>query len=153
SDPWYEAAMAQLAVGKTDAYRGIATRMWEQFGKTANARTATRLGITLVQAPAAVADGERLVQLGERSNVLVQGAALYRAGKWEQAVRVLETPTGSTGFSQAWAWLFLAMAHERLAHAATARQFLEKAQAWIDAADRNEKLYADRFQRVEFHTL
>jgi WD40 repeat protein/tetratricopeptide (TPR) repeat protein len=153
AEAWYHAAVVQLAAGKTDTYRSICARMLDQFGKTENARAAARLGFTLVQMPAAPSDLERLLQLGEGGNVLVQGAALYRAGKWEQAVRVLETPAGWTGPSQVWAWLFLAMAHDRLGHAAPARQFLEKAQAWIDAADRKETLYADRFQRVEFHTL
>jgi len=52
-----------------------------------------------------------------------------------------------------WHRLFLAMAHHRLGHGDLARQFIEKARAWIEEADRNERFYADRFQRVEFHAL
>ena len=45
------------------------------------------------------------------------------------------------------------MAHDRLGHTAVARQFLDKAQGWIDEAGRDEKSYLNWAERVEFQTL
>jgi WD40 repeat protein/tRNA A-37 threonylcarbamoyl transferase component Bud32 len=65
------------------------------------------------------------------------GAALYRAGKPEDAVRELDEALrrhGSGGST--WAKLFLALAHQRLGHAEQAQQFRHQAQAssWEDPA-------------------
>jgi hypothetical protein len=56
------------------------------------------------------------------------GAALYRAGRLEEAVQRL---TAGTGFDDT-RWLFLAMAHARLGHPAEARQWLAKARTHIE---------------------
>src|SRR5262249_26810458 len=61
-------------------------------------------------------------------------AALYRAGRFEEAQRRFEeaqkdhTPV-------AWDWLFLAMIQHRLGHSGEAHRCLEKANAWIEQAD------------------
>src|SRR5437016_4712423 len=42
------------------------------------------------------------------------------------------SPNDPTGVVLARGWLFLAMAHARLGHAAEARQWLEEAAAWME---------------------
>jgi hypothetical protein len=82
------------------------------------------------------------------------GPALYRAGKLQDALLELEqSAPASTGLAQCRIWLFLAMTHERLGHAASARQFLAKARDSIEEADRNDTLYDDRLQQTEFQIL
>src|SRR5262249_52534399 len=82
------------------------------------------------------------------------GAVLYRAGNWEEAVRELEqSAISSVGFRQAWCWMFLAMAHDRLGHAATARGFLESGRRWIDGPGANELSNPNWTRRVELQTL
>src|SRR5262249_15208589 len=64
------------------------------------------------------------------------GAALYRAGRFDAAVRRLEEAVAAPGNSgAAWDWLFLAMAHQRQGHGDEARRCLEKAVRWIDQAE------------------
>jgi tetratricopeptide (TPR) repeat protein len=63
------------------------------------------------------------------------GAALYRAGKFNAAVQRLNKAIKEEGKGgTAWDWLFLAMAHHRLGHAAEAKQWLAKAVQWIEKA-------------------
>jgi hypothetical protein len=59
---------------------------------------------------------------------------LYRAGRFEQALRRLEeanaafAKTGQAeGSSPAYTWFFLAMTHQRLGHPEEGRKWLEKA--------------------------
>jgi WD40 repeat protein len=58
----------------------------------------------------------------------VLGAALYRAGKVEEAVRELDEAVRLHGVGSLWAQLFLALAHQRLGHVDQAKQWREKAQ-------------------------
>jgi WD40 repeat protein/serine/threonine protein kinase/tetratricopeptide (TPR) repeat protein len=153
AERWYEAAMAQLAVGKPEKFRGICARMLDRFGNTDNNQVAVRLVFTLVQAPHAVEDMERVVQIAARVGAFPYGAVLYRAGHWEQAISELQPSAGWAPFYQAWCWVFLAMAHERVGQHSQAQEFLHKVQAWIDEAKKNEKLYANDFQRIEFQVL
>jgi hypothetical protein len=59
---------------------------------------------------------------------------LYRAGRYEDAVRRLDESSRLTT-AVAWDWLFLAMSHHRLGHTAPARENLNKARRWIAAAE------------------
>jgi hypothetical protein len=65
------------------------------------------------------------------------GAALYRAGKYVEAVRCLET-AAKVYRLRAGAWCFLAMAHHHLGHAGEAQHALAEAVRWIDEADHEE---------------
>src|SRR5262249_20182085 len=114
---------ARVGQGDVAGYRRACTALRE--GKTFTDATPTTLLNTQAQlcvlAPDALADPEQAVQLAERAwaqektavgrNTL--GAALYRAGKWEQAVAMLGPNDGADA---PYAWLFLAMAHHRLGH-------------------------------------
>jgi hypothetical protein len=65
--------------------------------------------------------------------LLTRGAVLYRAGRFDEAVRRLtkseaafkkaKAPTATIAYT----WLFLAMAEKRLGHAAHAREWLARA--------------------------
>ena len=64
-----------------------------------------------------------------------RGAALYRAGRYEESVRCFER-AAKIYRPRAWDWCFLAMAHHRLGHAEEARRCLVEAARWIDEANR-----------------
>jgi WD40 repeat protein/serine/threonine protein kinase len=91
--------------------------------------------------PDAVTDPEVLVRLADsavssRYTVLrnaaldASGAALYRAGRFEEAIRCLDESVRANdgGFPQSWA--FLAMAHHRLGHQDEAHRWLDKLRAY-----------------------
>jgi tetratricopeptide (TPR) repeat protein len=71
------------------------------------------------------------------------GAALYRAGRFLEAVQQLREaqtvykPADEERQSIAYNWLFLAMAHQRLGHAEEAKSWLAKAIELIDRTMRS----------------
>ena len=65
------------------------------------------------------------------------GAATYRAGRFEEAVKHLSEGIKAQGKGgDPTDWLFLAMAHQRLGHTAEERRWLDKAIVWIDSSTR-----------------
>ena len=95
-------------------------------------------------APDAVVDSEAPVRLAEaalarqlergkvRSDVLnTLGAALYRAGRFEEAIRRLnESIQARDGGDDPKGFAFLAMAHHRLGHRDEAKRWLDKLVAY-----------------------
>ncbi len=116
--------------------------MLERFGRSENMRDIAFLAHACVFGPQALgADGTRVRQLAEQresfmdpphhvSSIHVLGLAYYRVGLNDKTVECLEKcPTDED--TNVFNWLVLAMAHQRLRHAAEARQYLEKARQWI----------------------
>jgi uncharacterized protein HemY len=109
---------------------------------------------------------ERLVQLATKAAatnagaphyLTTLGAALYRAGQFEEAARRLEEAARLRGQAAgAREWFFLAMAHQRLGDPEKARENLDRAAAWLDrmtagAKDNSTALLLQ--QRLEFQIL
>jgi tetratricopeptide (TPR) repeat protein len=151
---WYEAALAHLGAGKIDEYKHICAEMYARFGGTTNPEIAQRLSYALADRPDVGAN----VPLAQfevlTAGTGAFGAALYRAGKWEEAVSEFDQPgRGASGFRLAWQWLFRAMAHAQLGDPASARQYLDRARKWFDEASRQESTRPTWVQRVEFQTV
>ena len=98
-------------------------------------------------APDAVADWTKPLQLAEKARaddgkgyhkITKLGAVLYRAGRFKEAAQRLAEAevafqqTPNAGSTIVYTWLFQAMAHHRLGHAAEAASWLEKAVQEID---------------------
>ena len=147
--PWYELALAQLAASEPGDYRTTSLAMLEKFA-TSRKPSFTQFAIwTCVLAPGALSDyssaidgAERLALEQPKSPDALKnlGAVLFRAGKFEQALRklaesdrVFNETKGKRRYSPAYAWFFLAMAHHESGNAAEARSWLDKAIAQTDA--------------------
>ena len=145
-EPRYRIALACIAEGDDDGYRRACADLLARFGASEDPRVASPLAYTCAARPKAIDAPASLVRWGKRAvalfkgNERVLGAALYRAGRYEDAVLRLEEAVRLTT-PVAWDWLFLAMSHHRLGHIDEARNYLTKAQRWIVAAEanRNEK--------------
>ena len=141
---WHFRALAHLGAGNVGAYRQACAAMVERFEKTANANVASNVVQGCVLRNAALPDMTRLVRLAQVaapdlfSNTYVRGAALYRAGRYDEAIRCFETAAKAYR-PRAWDWSFLAMAHHRLGHAEAARRCLDEAARWIDEANRQQE--------------
>jgi tetratricopeptide (TPR) repeat protein len=139
-DPWewYFEAVARLGAGDVDGYKNVCRAMLERFGNTRDRATALRVLYACVTIPDAVGDSARLVPLAEfgapfwKGGARTVGAALYRAGRHEEAVRRFAEAAQEARRS-AWDWYFLALAHHRLGHADEAGEALRKG---TEAADR-----------------
>ncbi len=132
-------AVAHLAAGDLGAYRHTCAALVQRFQKTTDRLAACNVLLPCLLRDDTLPDMDRLLPLARLAapqyhfGAYVCGAALYRAGKYDEAVRCFET-AAKTCRPRAWDWCFLAMAHHRLGHAREARRCLAEAARWIDEA-------------------
>ncbi len=134
---WHVLALAQLGRGDTAGYRRTCAGLRERFGRSEDADTARDLLRTCLLGAGAVAEGEGrwLVELARKSpRPAALGAALYRTGAWEEAVRALQDGKGRLENQ-----FLLAMAHYRLGQADKAREWLGRANATLERLARIEE--------------
>jgi serine/threonine protein kinase/Flp pilus assembly protein TadD len=140
---WRFRAVAHVAAGDVAAYRQACTAMVDRFEKTKDRVTAGNALLVCVLRDDSLRDMTRLLPLTRVAAPLwhwgtwARGAALYRAGRYEESVRRFEA-AAKMYRPRAWDWSFLAMAHHRLGHAKEARRCLAEAARWIDEANRQE---------------
>jgi len=138
----YSHALAFLANSDLAGYRRVCAKMLDHFGQTNDPRTAHRAAWIAVLAPDAVKDWQQAVNLARKALAAdpknndcaaTLGAALYRTGRFQEAIPHLERaaagrePAAPAAHSAAYAVFFLAMAHQRLGHSALASQWLKRA--------------------------
>jgi WD40 repeat protein/Flp pilus assembly protein TadD len=129
--PWSRQAMCLLAAGKMDEYRQVRAAMIERFAKDKDDSVRGYVAYACVPVADSANDPATLLALAARGGTRILGAAQYRAGQYEAAIRTL----GPEPF-RAWDDLFVAMAHHQLNHPDQARASLAKATKLIDAMDR-----------------
>jgi WD40 repeat protein/tetratricopeptide (TPR) repeat protein len=144
---WCDHAQARLQLGDAAGYRASCARALQRFGQTQDPGLAALVAWTCCLAPGATADPKPVVQLAGRALDLdgdgyqyqrAWGAALYRAGKFQEAVVQLTHAAEMRKQPVPATWLFLALAHQRLKHDEEARTWLDKARAWVDQARRQK---------------
>jgi WD40 repeat protein len=135
---------AQLRVqsGDLDGYRRSCARLLERFGDAKEPIQMDQMAWTCVLGPRAVAGLDRVVELAEKAVkdypgdyafLETLGAALYRDGKFREAVQQLEKAVKAHDNGGTLAeWHFLAMARHRLGQADEARKWLAKASDWLE---------------------
>ena len=127
-------------MGDEARYRRVSNDLLQRFGTGASLRNAREAVWTSVLRPDAVPDPSQSVRIAEKLvtqepkvafYLLSLGAALYRAGRFEEAIQRLNASIAARNDDGVYGdWLFLAMAHHRLGHAAEARQWLDKTLQW-----------------------
>jgi tetratricopeptide (TPR) repeat protein len=138
---WHQLAIAHLGGGDLPAYRRVCAQMQERFGATREPFVASHLLYACLPGQETVEATDRLTQLADvaapewKGNVRLVGAVAYRRGQWQEAVRRFDEAEKVWSL-RPWDWLFLAMAHHQLNHADKARQYFDRAVAWIDEADK-----------------
>ncbi len=139
-----------LASGDRSGWRRSNTILLDRFGGTHSAFAAYQVASACVLGPDATADPDVPVRLAElalrgasedgKPNYLsTLGATLYRAGRFDEAIRRLDDGIklrGGTSFP--WDWPFLAMAHHRLGHRDLARRWLDRLREYQPSADRSD---------------
>jgi tetratricopeptide (TPR) repeat protein len=160
-------ALIRLQLGDLPGSRGICVDMLERFGQTTSPHSRSPYHCHWVVWPAVlvadtVTNWDTPVKLAEKTlkdapeaiaeqgndDGLTLGAALYRAGRFVEAVERLKQ-TNSTWeqakikpamYSPAYCWFFLAMAHHRLGHGEEARQWLNKAIKGMEQETLNKRV-------------
>ena len=125
-----------------EGYRKACARLLERAERVDDERLFNDIAWMFVIGPDAVADYGPILQKArtavesspdESGSNNTLGVALYRAGKYDQAVERLNLAVAKRGGEDtASDWIFLALAHHRLGHAEEAGKWLQKAAAWID---------------------
>jgi len=132
--------LARVLLGSGDraGWQRSTAAVLDRFGGTTDPWTANSAAWACALGPEATSDLEapvRLAEIGVRGvreldkpNYLnTLGAALYRAGRFDEAIRRLEEGIRLRGgASVPLEWAFLAMAHHRLGHRDESRRWLER---------------------------
>lgn len=147
-ETWQDLVTAELAADRPEEYRRACDRMLRRFewaiptATWTTVPTVNEIALVCTFAPAAVPDLDRVATMTEAivANLPDQpkllnthGQVLYRVGRFEDAIHVLQRACVVSGADCAW-WdaFFLAMAHARLGHTSEARQFLGQAdERWL----------------------
>jgi tetratricopeptide (TPR) repeat protein len=156
----YYHALVRLAEKDVPGYQKKYARLVQLSGTSSTPDVALWTAWAGALIPDAGVPPARLVQLAERAaapvprnrdSLLVRGAALYRDGQWEAALKPLEAaltapqdvqnpPPRSVRWNPnvfddtGYELLFLAMTHHRLGHADEAQQWMDKAARWMEQA-------------------
>jgi serine/threonine protein kinase/Flp pilus assembly protein TadD len=138
---WSFVAVAHLGAGELAAYRRACAAMVERFEGIDEPGPANDVVGACVLADDAIPDMARLLPLARVAatrhigNACMLGATLYRAGRYDEAVKSFDEAAKAYPL-RADAWSLLAMAHHRLGHSDDARRCLAGANHWIEAANR-----------------
>jgi tetratricopeptide (TPR) repeat protein len=158
---WHAACLAAAEGGA--AHRKACDAILDKFDKDAEALRANDIAWYCVRFREGPAETARPAKLAERSvaeqpgnanwlNTL--GAALFRAGRYADAIGKLQDGIKlRNDEGTASAWLFLALAHHRSGHADEAKKWLTKAQHWIDQAPKEGANALPWDQRLELMLL
>lgn len=142
-DAYYYRALLRLVAGDRAGYAALCRRTLERLEGATTGPVANQAAWTCAMAPDAGVEPARIVALAEKAVALAPnastglntlGAALYRAGRYEEAIARLEQSidvSGDRGSVED--WLFLSMAHRRLGQEAEARGWLERATRFLAA--------------------
>ncbi len=130
--------LALISAADLEGQRQACSLLFDRFGKTANPFAANAIAWSCALAPAAISDHEALVRLAEiavngcptewkHDALNTLGAALYRSGRFGDAIRRLEEAIKArNGAERPNDWPLLAMAHHRLGHNNEARRWLDR---------------------------
>jgi WD40 repeat protein/serine/threonine protein kinase/tetratricopeptide (TPR) repeat protein len=149
-DVWYELALARVAGGDAAGYRAACAGLRKRFGRSSDTYNANTLAWICVLAPGGVDDPAWAVGLARDrvgtdprgagwtdAHLNTLGAALYRAGRLEEAVaRLKDAIEAGRGEGLPQDWLFLAMAHARAGRDQEARKCLAHATQRIDRIEK-----------------
>ena len=139
---WRFRAVTLLGAEDVPAYRQTCLDMLERFENSTDVRVAGNVVLVCVLREDALPDMERLLPLAKvatpwgSTGAYALGEALYRAGRYDEALESLYEATQTLFRPGASEWSFLAMTHHRLGHADKARFYLTEAARWIDEANR-----------------
>ena len=144
----YWRALVQLDLGDHEQYRRDCGEAVEQFAGANDALQPYLVGWACCLAPDAVADYSPVLRCAEEHAQaepewifwrLIWGAALYRAGQYEQAIgrlteaeQLAQESDASLESPVVYTWYFLAMAHHKLGHDVEAKKWLDKTTEWTD---------------------
>jgi eukaryotic-like serine/threonine-protein kinase len=158
---WFEYAALLLLSGDRPGYVKACAHLVNRCGKDKGPR-AYHVARACTLAPQAVADMSLPGRVAEKElegsarqfwSLTEQGALAYRAGRFQQAVPFFEQSLQADPMPgrAVLNWLWLALTKHRLGKAEEARQWLDKAQAWLDQYGDGMRARAEDELGLHFH--
>jgi tetratricopeptide (TPR) repeat protein len=139
-------AATLVLAGDAARYRQFCEQVLKRYGGTREADLAFHVARVCVIAPGGAQDWARPLALAKQGADIKSpatwllhtlGLAQYRAGNYEAAIAQFEASMkAAPQWSNVVNWLGLALAYHRLEKPAEAQQWLDKATAWIDQAEK-----------------
>jgi tetratricopeptide (TPR) repeat protein/tRNA A-37 threonylcarbamoyl transferase component Bud32 len=133
---WAHLARLRLQRGDEYGYRRVCGVLMRRFGSTRDAQAAGEAAWTCVLRVDVGVDPAQVVHLAEKAHAVrpqeasyltTLGAALYRAGRAEEAVKRLNEAVTAHGQGGTVAdWAFLALAHRKLGHSDEAKKWRDR---------------------------
>jgi tetratricopeptide (TPR) repeat protein len=148
---WFENACLQCQLEDNPGYQKLCSRMDERFGRSKAIDDAVFLAHGCVLAPGALGDPAEVVKRAKQRlaltappnphnafSVHVLGLAYYRAGQYGEAAECLSKDPGPQDVEaiKVLDWLVLAMAEAKRDRAASARQWFDRANKWLEEKTR-----------------
>jgi WD40 repeat protein len=138
---WHRVAITYLGAGDRAGHHDACARMLRQCAGDPEAAMSCLYACAPDPEaggnPAQLLDLARAFVKAQGSNgfsLRTYGAALYRAGRYQQTIQAFEAARKANFAPEAWDWLFLAMAHHDLGHDVEARKAFDEAERQIAAA-------------------
>jgi WD40 repeat protein len=161
---WYKAALLCLKAADGSAYARLRQNLLRRYGDITEAEASNALAYLCVLGPSAGQEAGRVVDISRRDvaaspgdysfhNTL--GAALYRAGEFNQSIREFEQAIKLHGKGGGHSdWLFLSMAHRRLGRDDEARRwFLKVDEQAREAQPKEGEIAREWHERVHLEIL
>lgn len=131
-------ALALLRSGDVGGHRTKVRELLRKFGDTQNAREAARLAWLCVRTPGAVDDPDSLVaradglmKLGPHDmNKPIRTLARIRAGRFEEALKLISDSRAQRPVFNAWEETVLALALKKVGRVEDSKAALERAETW-----------------------
>ncbi|HZU37951.1 MAG TPA: hypothetical protein VFA18_18670, partial [Gemmataceae bacterium] len=141
----FDLALLRLALNDRRSYQQQVSEMLRQYSSPHDAETATIVSWTGTLAPDSVKDVDHLVTLARRATAARPndvgalrslGAALYRAGRAQEALKPLrqalhQMDAGQHVADRSYCLYYLALCEQKRAHAEAARQWLKQANGTV----------------------
>jgi tetratricopeptide (TPR) repeat protein len=137
-------ALVCLRLKDRDGYRQACARLLDKWTESKDPKEAPLVAWICSAAPESGTKLGPIIEVLENSeakdylSLRALGAAQYRSGKPQEAIKTLLKALDSRKQPSLVAWIYLAMAHHQLGQQDDARQWLEKAQKWVATASKED---------------
>jgi tetratricopeptide (TPR) repeat protein len=151
-------ALVHLQLKDPKSYRQACARLLDEWAQGEDPKEAALVAWTCSASPESAVKLGRIIEVLEKSNpsdyvsLRALGAALYRSGKSQEAIKTFTKVIESRKQPSPSAWIYLAMTHHQLGQEDDARQWLEKAKNWVATA-RKQAPEVKQQDKLSWHNL
>ncbi len=159
---WYGQAAARLGAGDLAGYEKVRTEIVARFRDLSDKNAVSHVCYICAVIPSTLEQAAVLLRMADfavkgSKNPRIRAAMHYRAGDHEAAIEDLNL-AAPVYPPRGWDWLFMGMAHRKLGHCEEAKKCLQRAEDWIERANRAQansslKVWISWYESIEIDYL